>query len=147
MDKKIDENVLRRRRRGRLLKIGAGAVATVALVVGLMAMVEKSVDGRELVVAEVDRADMETAVPASGRVVPAYEEVINSPVSTRLLSVQAVAGDSVRAGQTLIELDLAAEQTNFDKMVDRQRISRQELTQQQLQAQTTLSELEMQISV
>lgn len=147
MDKKIDERVLRRRRRSRLVKIVAAVMATVAVVMVLMALVEKSVDGRELVIAEVDRAEMETAVPASGRVVPAYEEIINSPVSTRLLSVQAVAGDSVRAGQTLLELDLAAEQTNYDKMVDRQRISRQELTQQQLQAQTALSELEMQISV
>lgn len=147
MDKKIDEKRLRSRRRRRLLKIVA-AVAVVAVAVGgVLLMVEKRIDRRDLVLSEVDRADMETTVPASGRVVPAYEEVINSPVTTRLLAVHAMAGDSVAAGDPLLELDLETEQTNYDKMVDTHRISHQELTQLQLQSRTLISELSMQVSV
>ena len=134
MDKKIDEKILRRRRRKLWLRIG-GAVAAVGLAaVGLLMMVEKKIDSRDLVMSEVDCADMETSVPASGRVVPAYEEVINSPVTTRLLAVAAMAGDSVHAGDPLLELDLETEQTNYDKMLDNERKSRQELTQLQLQS-------------
>lgn len=147
MDKKIDEKVLRDRRRRRLIKIGAIVVAVAVGVTVLLSSLEKRVDRNSMVIAEVDCGDMETAVPATGRVVPAYEEVINSPVTTRLLAVYATPGDSVRAGDPLLELDLETEQTNYDKMVDRLRVSQQEMTQQRLQSRTNLSELEMQISV
>ncbi len=147
MDKKIDDNVIRRRRRNRWLKI-CGAVAVAAgVVMVLTALFQKGIKRSDLVIAEVDRAEMETAVPASGRVVPAYEEVINSPVNTRLLAVYAMAGDSVRRGDPLLELDLETEQVNYEKMVDNHRISQQEMTQLQLQSRTALSELQMQISV
>ena len=147
MDKKIDEKILRSRRRKLWLRIGSAVAAVGLAAVGLLMMVEKKIDSRDLVMSEVDCADMETSVPASGRVVPAYEEVINSPVTTRLLAVAAMAGDSVHAGDPLLELDLETEQTNYDKMLDNERKSRQELTQLQLQSRTALSELSMQISV
>lgn len=147
MDKKIDQKVLRARRRRRFLKIGA-VVATVAVgVVALLSWLESGVERDTLVIGVVDCGDIETTVPATGRVVPAYEEVINSPVTTRLLAVYATAGDSVRAGDPLLELDLEAEQANYDKMVDRYHVSQREMTQLQLQSRTNLSELEMQISV
>lgn len=147
MDKKIDKSVLRSRRRRRLIKVAGIVAAVVVTVTVLLASLEKSIDRDSLVIAEVDCGDMETSVPATGRVVPAYEEVINSPVTTRLLAVYATPGDSVRAGDPLLELDLETEQTNYDKMVDRYRVSQQEMTQLRLQSRTNLSELEMQISV
>lgn len=119
------------------------AAGTYVLLTGL----EKNIDRRDIRLAQVDSGELETTVTASGRVVPAYEEIINSPVTTRVEAVYVQSGDSVRAGTPLLQLDLSAEQTGYEKMLDRLRMSRQELSQLQLASQTQLSELAMQISV
>jgi len=54
-------------------------------------------------------------VAASGKVVPAYEEIINSPVESRIVAVYAQAGDSVKEGMPLLELDLQSAQTDYSK--------------------------------
>lgn len=147
MDKKIDEKVLRRRKMRRLAKIGIVIAVVAGMVIGTLMLIEKRVDSRDIVIATVDTGDIETTVAATGSVVPAYEEIINSPITTRLLAVYAVAGDSVRAGTPLLELDLESEQSNYEKMVDSRRVSEQELAQLRLQSQSVIGELKMQISV
>ncbi len=147
MDKKIDEKVLRNRRRRRLAKIGIGVAVVVVIITVVLTVLEKRVDARDLTIVTVDTGDIETTVAATGSVVPAYEEIINSPITTRLLAVYAVAGDSVKAGTPLLELDLETEQANYDKMVDSRRVSEQELAQLRLQSQSVIGELSMQIAV
>lgn len=128
----------------RLLAIIAIAAG---LVVGILMMLEKRINASDLVMATVDSGDIETTVPATGSVVPAYEEIINSPVTTRILAVYAVAGDSVAAGTPLLELDLESEQAGYEKMVDSRRVNEQELEQLRLQSQSAISELSMQIAI
>ena len=36
---------------------------------------------------EVDNGTIEVSVSASGKVVPAFEEIINSPINTRIVEV------------------------------------------------------------
>lgn len=147
MDKKIDEKVLRSRRRRRWLKFLAVVASVGVAGVLILMMLRRTVDSRDLVLATVDVGDIETTVPATGSVVPAYEEIINSPVTTRLLAVYAMAGDSVKAGMPLLELDLESEQASYDKMVDSRNVSEQELAQLRLQSQSTIAELTMQIAI
>lgn len=129
------------------MKAGAViAVVAVAVYFGL-GMLEKSVKESTLSFVTADEGELEITVVASGRVVPAHEEIVNSPVSTRILEVYAQPGDSVRAGMPLLALDLEEEQTNLSKMEDRLRISRQESRQHELTSRTSLSELAMQIEV
>lgn len=130
-----------------MLKIaGIVAIAAVALIF-LITSMEKTVNARDINLVTADQGDMETTVPATGNVVPAYEEVINSPVTTRLLAVYAMPGDTVTKGTPLLGLDLDTERLQYEKVVDNRNVSMQELTQLQLQSQTTISELEMQIEV
>lgn len=147
MDKKIETKVLQSRRRRKFAKIGLAIVVATGVLFGVLMMLEKSIDSRSVILGTVDVGDIETTVSATGSVVPAYEEIINSPITTSLLGVYAVAGDSVKAGTPLLELDLESEQSNYDKMVDSKRVSEQELAQLQLQSQSAISELSMQIAV
>lgn len=147
MDKKIDITILQQRTRRKMLKIAGAVGAVIVGVFVLIMLMEKTVNTRDINLVTVDRGDIETTVPATGSVVPAYEEVINSPVTTRLLAAYAMPGDTVTPGTPLLGLDLDTERIEYEKMVDNHNVSMQELTQLQLQSQTTISELEMQIEV
>lgn len=147
MDKKIDKTIIRAKKRRRIL---TAAFVTAVIAGGLTALfskLEKGVDRHDLTIVTVDKGELEITVPASGRVIPAFEEIIISPVTTRVLRIFAQPGDSVSEGSPLLALDLSTEQTTYDKMKDSYNIGLEEQRQQQLAAKTLLSQLEMQIEV
>lgn len=147
MDKQISKSQLRRERNTKLIKWG-GATLLVALgVTALMVSLEKGINRRDVRLGAAEQGALETTVNATGRVVPAFEEVINSPVDTRILKVYAQAGDSVEEGAPLLQLDLETAETNYSKLLNERDMRRQELTQLQLNNRTQLSELAMQIEV
>ncbi|MDE6098475.1 MAG: efflux RND transporter periplasmic adaptor subunit [Muribaculaceae bacterium] len=147
MDKQIDKATIRRRQLRAALPWMAGAAAVVCALIWLLSSLEKSVKERDIRIGTVDRGAIETTINASGRVVPAYEEIITSPVESSLIQCFVRSGDSVSAGTPLLELDLESANTNFEKMLDTYQVMQHELRQLQLNNKTALSELAMQIKV
>lgn len=147
MDKAIDKKEIRRARRRRVLVWGAAGAAVVGAVVALLWNIAPTVSSRDITVGVAERGPIEITVAATGRVVPAHEEIINSPVETRVLSVYAEPGDTVKAGTPLLQLDLEQEQTGLGKLQDARDKQRQDLRQLQLGNMTDISDLEMRIKV
>ncbi len=147
MDKQIDKATIRRRQLRAAVPWIIGTAVVLTAIIWLLLALEKSVKERDIRIGTVDRGAIETTVNASGRVVPAYEEIITSPVESRLIQSFVRLGDSVSAGTPLLELDLETANTNFEKMLDTYEVMRRELLQLQLNNKTALSELDMQIKV
>ncbi len=127
MDKKIEKTELRREKMRRIAKYCIGCIAAAGIIAFALSFLEKGVKRTDITIAEADRGELETTISASGRVVPAFEEIINSPVNTRIVEVFAQPGDSVKAGTALLALDLETEQTNYEKLLDQHNISQQQL--------------------
>lgn len=147
MDKQISKSQLRRERNTKLMKWGSATLLVVLGVTALIVSLEKGINRRDVQLGAAEQGALETTVNATGRVVPAFEEVINSPVDTRILKVYAQAGDSVEEGAPLLQLDLETAETNYSKLLNERDMRRQELTQLQLNNRTQLSELATQIEV
>ncbi len=147
MDREIPKDVLARERRNRLIKWGAIAAGVIVVLLILFSSMRKSVNADEITIATADRGTIETSVNASGRVVPAFEEIINSPISTKIVEVYRREGDSVDAGTPLLLLDLQSAQTEVDKLNDERRKMQLGVEQARLNNHTYLTNLEMQIKV
>ncbi len=147
MDKKIDNKILRIEALRKHTKWGIGiGVATVAIVILLLNM-QKSVHERDLSFGDVFEGPLDTSVSASGKVVPAYEEIINSPVDSRIVAVYAQPGDSVAEGVPLLELDLQSAQNEYSKKLDERSIKQNDIIRENLNTSTAISQLAMQIKV
>lgn len=147
MDKKIDKKQIRKEARTRYAKIGTAIACAAAAIVLLSLLSGKSVYEHDLSFGIAETGPLETTVAATGRVVPAFEEIINSPVETRIVAVYAQPGDSVTAGTPLLLLDLKSAETDYSKLLGERKIKQHELTQLQLSNDTRQSELAMQIKV
>ena len=147
MDKKIEKSQLRRETMRRAIKWSVVAAVAVTVVTIAILNTRKSVRLQDIRVCEVERGALETTVNGTGRVVPAREEIVNSPVESRLLKVFVSPGDSVREGMPLIELDLESTENSYAKLLDELQIKERELTQLKLNNRTQLAELAMQIEV
>lgn len=147
MDKTIDKKEIRKEKSKRALVWGIAAVAGIAAVSFVLMNMAPSVNSRDITVGTAERGPLEITVAATGRVVPAHEEIINSPVETRVLRVYAQPGDTVKAGMPLLLLDLEQEQTALGKLHDARTMQQQELRQLELSNMTNISDLEMKIKV
>ncbi len=147
MDREIPKSERLRAKRITIIKWAAGAVSFAVVIAILISMMRKSVYAEDLNIVTADTGTIETSVNASGKVTPAFEEIINSPISTRIVEVYSREGDSVQPGTPLLRLDLQSAETEINNMGDERRMKQYELEQTRLNNHTYLSNLEMQVKV
>lgn len=148
MDKLIDKSEQQKERRRTLLRYGLWAVGICAVVAGsIIWLGGKSVIGADLIYGTSERGPLETAVAASGRIEPAIEEIVISPVSSRILAVYAQPGDSVTKGTPLLQLDLEEAEAKYQNLHDSYQIRNNGLEQLKLSNRTTLADLDMQVKI
>lgn len=147
MDRTIPKEVQRKKMALRLLKIAGAAVVVVLAVVAIVSLSRDSVYEKHLEICTVTRGSIETSVTASGEVHPAFEEVINSPISSRILEVYKQLGDTVSIGTPLLSLDLENTLNNYRNMLDEKEIKQHQLTQLRLNNATSLENQKMSIAI
>lgn len=147
MDREIPKEVRDKERKKKFIKYGAIGVAAVVCIAVLISFMRSSVNRKDLVFSEVDNGTIEVSVSASGKVVPAFEEIINSPVNTRIVEVYRKGGDSVDVGTPILKLDLQSTETEYKKLLDEEQMKRYQLEQLKVNNNTYLSDLSMQVKI
>lgn len=107
-------------------------------------LTEGSISVANLSVGTADRGSIEISVGATGKLTPLIEEMIVSPVSSRILEVYKNPGDHVEEGEALLKLDLAAVETEYRQKLDEREMMKSKLVQVQVRLDNAISELEMQ---
>ena len=147
MDREIPKEVRDKERKKKFIKYGAIGVAAVVCIAVLISFMRSSVNKKDLVFSEVDNGTIEVSVSASGKVVPAFEEIINSPINTRIVEVYRKGGDSVDVGTPILKLDLQSTETEYKKLLDEEQMKRYQLEQLKVNNNTYLSDLAMQVKI
>lgn len=147
MDREIPKEERLKAKRKKWLKVATVVICVVALFLIVFSSLRKSVKLTDLKFSDVERSTIETSVSASGKVVPAFEEIINSPISTRIVEVYCQSGDSVGEGTPLLRLDLQSAETELNKLTDEMNMKQLAMQQTKLNIATYLRNLEMQVKV
>ena len=147
MDREISKEVQKKEQRKQFLKIGAVAGGLIVLVVVVISMLQTSLKRKDLNISTVDKGVIEVSVSASGKVIPAFEEIINSPINSRIVEVYKRGGDSVNVGTPILKLDLQSAETEYKKQLDEEQMKSLQLQQQRVVNHNKLSEMEMNLKV
>lgn len=147
MDREIPKEVRKKERNKQIMKYGGIGAAMVVCAAMLLSFMQSGVKRKDLIVSTVDKGIIEVSVSASGRVVPAFEEIINSPIHSRILEVYGKGGDSVEVGTPILKLDLQSTQTAYNKLLDEEQMRRYQLEQLRINNETQLSNMAMNIKV
>lgn len=147
MDREISKEQRNREKRRMWMKWGGMVVVGIAAVIALMQLIQESLHERDIVFSVVDEGSIDVSVSASGKVVPAFEEIINSPINSRILEVYKKGGDSVEVGTPILRLDLLSAETDYKKQLDEVQMNELKLEQLRIQNRSKLSEMEMQLKV
>ena len=147
MDREISKEQRNREKRRMWMKWGGTVVVGIVAVIALMQLIQESLHERDIVFSVVDEGSIDVSVSASGKVVPAFEEIINSPINSRILEVYKKGGDSVEVGTPILRLDLLSAETDYKKQLDEVQMNKLKLEQLRIQNRSKLSEMEMQLKV
>ncbi|UBD75269.1 HlyD family efflux transporter periplasmic adaptor subunit [Parabacteroides goldsteinii] len=147
MDREISKEVRRKEQRKQIIKIGGGVGAAVAVIAVIISFLQTSLNRKDLTISTVDQGVIEVSVSASGKVIPAFEEIINSPINTRIVEIYKKGGDSVDVGTPILKLDLQSAETEYKKKLDEQQMKQLELEKLRLTGHSKLSEMEMNLKV
>jgi HlyD family secretion protein len=147
MDRNISKSEKRKALRRQIIKACA-AVGAIVVVVGLIiSLMKLSVNRKDLYISVVDRGTVEVSVNAAGKVIPAFEEIINSPINSRIIEIYKKGGDSVDVGDPILKLDLQTAETEYNKLLDEEQMKQLQLEQMRVVNRTKLSEMEMKLKI
>lgn len=147
MDREIPLSVQKKERRKQILRYSLIAAGVIIVIVVLMNIMESSLSRNGLYIAPVDKGVIEITINASGRVIPLSEEIIVSPINSRILEVYKNAGDSVQAGEPILKLELSSIETEHNQKLDEMEMKKSKLIQSQVKLDNDISELEMKMQV
>ncbi len=147
MDREIPKEERNKERNKKIIRYGGSGVVVVVVISVLISFMRTGVKEKDLVFSTADKGTIEVSVSASGKVVPAFEEIINSPINTRILEIYKKGGDSVNVGTPIMKLDLQSAETDYKKMLDEEQMRSYKLNQTKMNNQTKLNDLAMQIKV
>ena len=147
MDRQIPVSEQRKRKLKKAAMWTGGFLGVLGIATWLGTQMITTLNKKTIIISEVDRGTIDVSVFATGKIVPAFEEIIVSPINSQILEVYSHSGDSVDVGTPLLRLDLQSAETDYAKALDEREIKRQQMAQLKANTETQLSDRQMQIEV
>jgi HlyD family secretion protein len=147
MDRKLPPEVIRKARIKRY-----GILAGTVIIVGggflfLRAAISPTLDRSRILTSVAEIGPIEETIAASGVVVPEFEQVLTSPVATTVAYVRAHSGDSVKAGESILQLDTSAIQIRYKQTADELEIQKNKKRQLKLKLDREKADLQAQYDI
>lgn len=147
MDRPINTEYLGIKKRWRLLKIALITGGIVGVYFFISAWIQPSVNRHDIRTARVYAGVFESTLSASGIVMPGFEEVLTSPVDTRVLAILKNPGEMLARGAKLVQLDTNALTLALERSENDLTLKRNQRTQAALDMDKTLNELRSQLHI
>lgn len=118
MDRELTKTEINRKRNSRWL-LGITAVAVIVLAFYYFkSFLNTSVEASKIRTSIADTGSIENTLTASGEVIPAFEQVITSPIRASIKRVFFTPGTLVKTGQPIVELDKSFSLIELEKLQD-----------------------------
>lgn len=147
MDRPLSEQTVTRKRRKTILRWGIVAAGITGFFFLLSAWISPSVSRSEIQTAVVTSGTIEGTISASGTVVPRLEQLVSSPVETRILSVSTRPGATVKQGESLLRLDDNEVTLSLERTEKELALKENRRAQLKLEITKTLNDLKSQLNI
>ena len=144
MDRELDPAHRRRVVVRRVMALIAVLLAGAAVVIWGSGFVKPSMSRNRIRTARVDVGPIEATISASGSVVPEFEQVLSSPVNTRVLKILKRPGAVVARGEPIVELDVSESVLALDKINQQIELKQNQQAKAKLDLDNTLITLQSQ---
>lgn len=142
MDRPIDPVFKRKQLVKRMVLSLLGCALLICLFIWLPGWIKPSLNRSRIRTARVEWGEVEASITASGTVVPEFEQVIVSPIPTRVVAVLERPGTLLKKGQPIVELDLSESQLAVEKLTEEVALKQNRQAQLRQDLEKRLNDLE-----
>lgn len=147
MDRQIDPNFRRHQIIKRTLIAFACLALTVVIFIWAPGWIKPSISRARLRTARVDRGSIESTITASGTIVPEVEQVVSSPIDSRVIKILKRPSDQVTKGDPILQLDVSVPQLSLEKINQDLAIKQNQQAKKRLDLKNNLDTLESQSAI
>lgn len=147
MDRPLDETFRKQQIRKRVMQGGIALAVLTAIFLWLPGWISPSLNRNRIRTAKVDRGPIEATITASGTVVPEFEQVIPSPIETRVLKILQSPGAHLKKGDPILELDVSATTLALEKLNDQIMLKENEQKRLKIDLEKTITDLQTQLQI
>ncbi|MEW6051747.1 MAG: HlyD family efflux transporter periplasmic adaptor subunit [Candidatus Zixiibacteriota bacterium] len=140
-DRLIDPAVLSRRRWKSITRVVAILLVVAIACYVLYTRIRPSVSRTVIRTSVADIGTVEASIPATGIILPAHEQVITSPIDSRVIAVLRHVGDKLAPGDQILLLDTSEAHLALERTTDNLTLKENELAQVDLELQNERSDL------
>jgi HlyD family secretion protein len=142
----MDREIAQDFRRKQFAKRGFFSLVVVSLIAAgfiyAPRLIKPSINRSRIRTAKVDSGVMEATISASGIVVPEFEQVISSPINTRVTRILKRPGDHLKRGEPILELDVSESVLAVEKVNQQIALKQNQQTKIKLDLDNTLIDLQ-----
>ncbi|MPR36128.1 efflux RND transporter periplasmic adaptor subunit [Salmonirosea aquatica] len=143
MDREVSADHLKSTRTRRWI-IGMGAVLLLAASIYFFRKsLSSTIEANRIRTGTVQRGDVENTLNATGEVIPAYEQIITSPIRAVIKQVLLTPGTRIEPGQPIVELDKSLTQIEFERYEDQLALKKNSIEQLRMKLDKNLYDAEI----
>ncbi|WP_221393456.1 efflux RND transporter periplasmic adaptor subunit [Dyadobacter sp. NIV53] len=123
-----------------------GTIIIILLITGVYFFkrsLSSSIESSRIRTGVVQTGDVENTLSATGEVIPAYEQIITSPIRASIKSVLLSPGTKVVPGQAIVELDKSLTQIEFERYQDQLELKKNSIDQLRMKLDKNLYDAEI----
>lgn len=123
-----------------------GFIVIILLIAGIYLFrrsLSSSIEASRIRTGVVQTGDVENTLSATGEVIPAYEQIITSPIRASIKSVLLSPGTKVNPGQAIVELDKSLTQIEFERGEDQLELKKNSIEQLRMKLNKNLYDAEI----
>ncbi len=143
MDTELAPAIANRSRNRRLLIGGLIVVGLVAALTWMRNALKTSLEADKIRTAIAEIGPVENSLNATGEVIPAFEQVITSPIRASIRRVLLTPGTSVKPGQAILDLDKSLTEIVREKLNDQLALKRNGIDQLRMKLNKSLYDAEV----
>ncbi len=143
MDRTINDSELNRQKIGKIARYSLLLLGLVLSIYGFRNFLQKPVSSADIQIASVEQGMIQERISATGTVIPAYEQIVSSALSSEIQKLSVTSGSAVTKGDVLMSLDRERIQNEYDQSVDALELRKNRVFRLQLELDKTLYDLQM----
>ena len=118
MDKEISKDLVKRKQYKRWTTVALLAGGLGIAVYFLNNTLQSSIKANKIRIATTEMGDVENTLTATGEVIPAFEQIITTPIKASVKQVYFTVGAKIQKGQPIVELDKSLTMIELEKLKD-----------------------------
>jgi HlyD family secretion protein len=147
MDRPLDEIFRKKQITKRVMQGTIALVVIVGVFVWAPGWIQPSISKNRLRTAKVDSGPIEATITASGTVIPEFEQILTSPIDSRIIKILKRAGANLRKGEQIVSLDVTELSLALEKVNEELALKQNRQAQLKLDLERTLNDLQSQLQV